>query len=227
MRRATSGNDRRFRLTSAWNPQPSILTRMDMRQLDHRLFAAASAAGHLAAACAVAGGLSLRYLDIDAFPDTTPVQVQINTVAPVAGPGGSRAADHLSHRAGDRRPAGPGEHAVASRSSACRKSSSRSRTAPTSTSPANWSTNGWRPSSWPRASSGRRWGRSPPAWAKSFTTSSPATGNDVTELRTIHDWVIKPKMRTVQGRGRDQQLGRLRKAVPGAHRSRTCSSSTA
>ena len=47
-------------------------------------------------------------------------------------------------------------------------------------------------------------------------------GNDVTELRTIHDWVIKPKMRTVQGRGRDQQLGRLRKAVPGAHRSRTC-----
>ena len=32
------------------------------------------------------GGLSLRYLDIDAFPDTTPVQVQINTVAPALGP---------------------------------------------------------------------------------------------------------------------------------------------
>ena len=30
--------------------------------------------------------LSLRYLDIDAFPDTTPVQVQINTVAPALGP---------------------------------------------------------------------------------------------------------------------------------------------
>src|SRR5207245_3827697 len=29
---------------------------------------------------------SLRYLDIDAFPDTTPVQVQINTVAPALGP---------------------------------------------------------------------------------------------------------------------------------------------
>src|SRR5436853_599360 len=39
-----------------------------------------------AAAFAVAGGLSLRYLDIDAFPDTTPVQVQINTVAPALGP---------------------------------------------------------------------------------------------------------------------------------------------
>ena len=25
------------------------------------------------------------------------------------------------------------------------------------------------------------------------------TGNDVTELRTIHDWIIKPKMRTVKG----------------------------
>ena len=58
---------------------------------------------------AVIGGLSLRYLDIDAFPDTTPVQVQINTVAPSLGPGGGRAADHLPDRAGARRPARPGE----------------------------------------------------------------------------------------------------------------------
>src|SRR5262249_47581086 len=35
---------------------------------------------------AVAGAVSLRHLDIDAFPDTTPVQVQVNTVAPVLGP---------------------------------------------------------------------------------------------------------------------------------------------
>jgi cobalt-zinc-cadmium resistance protein CzcA len=39
-----------------------------------------------AAAFAVAGAVSLRYLAIDAFPDTTPVQVQINTVAPSLGP---------------------------------------------------------------------------------------------------------------------------------------------
>jgi cobalt-zinc-cadmium resistance protein CzcA len=39
-----------------------------------------------AVALAVIGGFSLRYLDIDAFPDTTPVQVQINTVAPSLGP---------------------------------------------------------------------------------------------------------------------------------------------
>jgi cobalt-zinc-cadmium resistance protein CzcA len=35
---------------------------------------------------AVLGAVSLRYLDIDAFPDTTPVQVQINVVAPAFGP---------------------------------------------------------------------------------------------------------------------------------------------
>ncbi len=34
----------------------------------------------------IAGLQSLRHLPIDAFPDTTPVQVQINTVAPALGP---------------------------------------------------------------------------------------------------------------------------------------------
>src|SRR5262245_45913417 len=37
-------------------------------------------------ALAVVGAVSLRYLDIDAFPDTTPVQVQINTNAPALAP---------------------------------------------------------------------------------------------------------------------------------------------
>ncbi len=40
----------------------------------------------LALAGAVAGAVSLQHLDIDAFPDTTPVQVQINTVAPSLAP---------------------------------------------------------------------------------------------------------------------------------------------
>lgn len=39
-----------------------------------------------ALAVALAGFLSLRALNIDAFPDTTPVQVQINTVAPALVP---------------------------------------------------------------------------------------------------------------------------------------------
>ena len=32
------------------------------------------------------GSFSLLHLDVDAFPDTTPVQVQVNTVAPALGP---------------------------------------------------------------------------------------------------------------------------------------------
>ena len=39
-----------------------------------------------ALALAVGGGVSMHYLDIDAFPDTTPVQVQINPTAPALGP---------------------------------------------------------------------------------------------------------------------------------------------
>jgi cobalt-zinc-cadmium resistance protein CzcA len=39
-----------------------------------------------ATAFAVAGGIALSHLDIDAFPDTTPVQVQVNTNAPSLGP---------------------------------------------------------------------------------------------------------------------------------------------
>jgi cobalt-zinc-cadmium resistance protein CzcA len=39
-----------------------------------------------ALAFAAAGGFAVTRLDIDAFPDTTPVQVQINTTAPALGP---------------------------------------------------------------------------------------------------------------------------------------------
>src|SRR3982751_5626643 len=49
--------------------------------LRHRLLVIVGVLG-----LAALGGLSIRYLDIDAFPDTTPVQVQINTVAPALGP---------------------------------------------------------------------------------------------------------------------------------------------
>ena len=38
------------------------------------------------AALAATGVLSLTHLDIDAFPDTTPVQIQINTIAPSLAP---------------------------------------------------------------------------------------------------------------------------------------------
>jgi len=63
------------------------------------IFAAASAAVILGVAlAAVLGGAALRKLDIDAFSRTTPVQVQINTVAASLGRR-IRAADYVSDRA--------------------------------------------------------------------------------------------------------------------------------
>lgn len=49
--------------------------------LRHRVFVLG-----LAGALVVLSVLSIRHLEIDAFPDTTPVQVQVNTVAPALGP---------------------------------------------------------------------------------------------------------------------------------------------
>ncbi len=42
------------------------------------------------------GGYSLSQLDIDAFPDTTPIMVQVNTTAASLASGGDRTSDHVS-----------------------------------------------------------------------------------------------------------------------------------
>ncbi len=49
--------------------------------LRHRFLVIAIAVG-----LAVTGAFSLARLPVDAFPDTTPVQVQVNTVAPALSP---------------------------------------------------------------------------------------------------------------------------------------------
>ena len=58
-----------------------MLTRIILFSLKNRLLVCV-----LAAALVVVGGRSLLNLPIDAFPDTTPVQVQINTTAPALNP---------------------------------------------------------------------------------------------------------------------------------------------
>lgn len=58
-----------------------MLSRIITFSLEHRLLVLA-----LVLAGAVAGGTALAHLNIDAFPDTTPIQVQINTAAPALGP---------------------------------------------------------------------------------------------------------------------------------------------
>src|SRR3954469_10730055 len=54
-----------------------MLTRIIHGALDHRVAVAAAAAVIM-----LGGYFSLRALTIDAFPDTTPVQVQVNTDVP-------------------------------------------------------------------------------------------------------------------------------------------------
>ena len=89
-------------------------------------------------------GFRCAYLDIDAFPDTTPVQVQINTVAPALGPEEveQRITFPIEQAIGG--PAWLWKTCVPSRSSGFRRSWSRSRMARTFTSPDNSSTNDWR-----------------------------------------------------------------------------------
>jgi len=58
-----------------------MLTKVIDWSLGHRLLVVA-----LSAALALAGVLAALRLDLDAFPDTTPVQVQVNTVAPALSP---------------------------------------------------------------------------------------------------------------------------------------------
>jgi len=58
-----------------------MLNRLITWSLHHRLLVLLGAL-----AWVVSGVVALQYLDIDAFPDTTPVQVQINTVAPSLSP---------------------------------------------------------------------------------------------------------------------------------------------
>jgi cobalt-zinc-cadmium resistance protein CzcA len=125
---------------------------------------------------AAAGVLAFRRLPIDAFPDTTPVQVQVNTVAPA-----------LSPLEIERQITGPVEQVLSGLPGSARgpldvalrlsqvtvtfedgtdiylARQVVSERLPRSTSRA--------------ASTAPRWGRSPPAWARSSTTSSPATAS--------------------------------------------------
>ncbi len=71
----------------------NVLNRIIDLSLRHRLLVISAAL-----AAAVAGVVALGRLDVDAFPDTTPVQVQINTVAPALGPEYPNPSLHSSRR---------------------------------------------------------------------------------------------------------------------------------
>lgn len=149
-------------------------------------------------ATGVAGVISLQHLDIDAFPDTTPVQVQINTVAPALGP-----------EEVERQITFPIEQAISGlpKLEQLRSISKfgmsqvvvvfedgvdiyfarqliNERLASTEM---------------PKGIERPKMGPVATGLGEVFHYIVTGQGTDVTELRTIHDWVIKPPMRTVRG----------------------------
>jgi cobalt-zinc-cadmium resistance protein CzcA len=161
--------------------------------LRHRLLVIVSVLG-----LAAAGGYSLRHLDIDAFPDTTPVQIQINTVAPALGP--QEVEQQITFPIEQVIGGLPGLESMRSVSKfgfsqvvvtfedgtdiwfARNLINERLTTADLAEGIA-------RPEMGPVST----------GLGEIFHYVITGVGNDVTELRTIHDWVIKPKLRSVPG----------------------------
>jgi cobalt-zinc-cadmium resistance protein CzcA len=163
-----------------------------------------------ALAFAVAGALSLRKLDIDAFPDTTPVQVQINTVAPALGPEEvekqitfpvEQAIGALPHLQGMRSISKFGLSQVvvtfADGTDIYFARQLINERLATVELPAGIE----RPKMGPVAT----------GLGEVFHYVVTSRDHDLTQLRTLHDWAIKPKMRTVKGTAEINTWGGLEK----------------
>ena len=151
-----------------------------------------------AMAFAVFGAISMWRLDIDAFPDTTPVQVQINSVAPSLGP--EEIEQQITF---------PVEQVL---SGMPRLQSIRSISKFGLSQVVVVFEDGT-DIYFARQVVNERLGavQPPPGIERSklgpvstglgevFHYIVTGKGDDATDLRTIHDWVIKPKMRTVKG----------------------------
>jgi cobalt-zinc-cadmium resistance protein CzcA len=149
-------------------------------------------------ALAVAGAVSLRLLDIDAFPDTTPVQVQINTVAPSLGP--EEVEQQITY---------PVEQAL---------SGLPKITQMRSISKFGFSqvvvifedgtdiyfarqliTERLSSVQIPQGLDRPKMGPVSTGLGEVFHYVVLGKGDDVTQLRTVHDWIIRPQMRRVKG----------------------------
>jgi cobalt-zinc-cadmium resistance protein CzcA len=144
------------------------------------------------------GVVSLGHLDLDAFPDTTPVQVQINTVAPSLGP--EEVEQQITFPVEQVLSGLPRLQSMRSISQfglsqvvvtfedgtdiyfARQVVNERLNTAQL-----------------PNSIDRPKMGPVSTGLGEVFHYVVTGYGDDATELRTIHDWVIKPKMRTVKG----------------------------
>src|SRR6516165_5654973 len=151
-----------------------------------------------ALACAAAGAASLRHLPIDAFPDTTPVQVQVNTVAPALGP--EEAEQQITFPV--EQALGGLPHVEQLRSVSQFGLSQVVVTFEDGTDiyfarqVVNERLN---TAQLPNSIDRPKMGPVSTGLGEVFHYVVTGYGDDATELRTIHDWVIKPKMRTVKG----------------------------
>lgn len=147
---------------------------------------------------AAAGALSLRYLDIDAFPDTTPVQVQINTIAPSLGP--EEVEQQITF---------PIEQAISGMPSLeqLRSVSKFGLSQVVATFKDGMDIYFARQLinerlttvELPALIERPKMGPVATGLGEVFHYVVTGQGNDLTELRTVHDWIIRPQLRTVKG----------------------------
>src|SRR5262245_35366770 len=151
-----------------------------------------------AAVFAVAGAFSLRYLDIDAFPDTTPIQVQINTVAPSLGP--EEVEQQITFPIEQAIGGLPGLENLRSVSKFGFSQVVVTFDDDTDIYFARQLINERLATVELAEGIGRpKMGPVATGLGESFHYVVTGAGNDVTQLRTTHDWVIKPKLKPVPG----------------------------
>jgi len=152
----------------------------------------------LALAGAVAGAISVRHLDIDAFPDTTPVQVQINTVAPALGP--EEIEQQITFPIEQVLSGLPKLEQLRSVSKFGLSQVVITFQDGTDIYFARQLVNERLGTvALPEGNDKPRMGPVSTGLGEVFHYVVTGAGDDLTELRTIHDWVIKPMLRTVKG----------------------------
>ena len=149
-------------------------------------------------AIVIGGGVAVTHMDIDAFPDTTPVQVQINTVVPSLGPEDveSQVTFPIEQAIGGL----PKLEAMRSVSKFGLSQVVVTFEEGTDIYFARQVINERMTTvELPQGIARPKMGPVATGLGEVFHYVVTGQGNDITELRTIHDWIIKPAMRTVSG----------------------------
>jgi cobalt-zinc-cadmium resistance protein CzcA len=151
-----------------------------------------------AVALAVAGAVSLRLLDVDAFPDTTPVQVQINTVAPALGP--EEVEQQITYPVEQ---ALSGLPKIAQMRSISKFGFSQVVVIFEDGTDVYFArqlvTERLSSVQLPQGLDRPKMGPVSTGLGEVFHYVVTGQGDDVTQLRTVHDWVVRPQMRRVKG----------------------------